>query len=104
MNIRSIFNEVPIVGGGKRSLKMPFSQQKAQKTCADTIFRLLQLKHGLDNSSVSVDAKFREIMKKAGIKFWKPLDVVVAHLSYFYDEHAGNFIGIQEARGNFRIY
>jgi type III secretion protein V len=40
-----------------------------------------------------------EILQKAGIKFWKPLDVMILHLSYFYRQHAAEFIGIQEVRG-----
>ena len=38
-------------------------------------------------------------MQKAGIKFWKPLDVMILHLSYFFKQHASDFIGIQEVRG-----
>ena len=46
-----------------------------------------------------IDAKYQEVLQKAGIKFWKPLDVMILHLSYFYRQHAGDFIGIQEMRG-----
>ena len=33
------------------------------------------------------------------MKFWKPLDVMILHLSYFYRQHAADFLGIQEMRG-----
>ncbi len=49
--------------------------------------------------SIWVDTKYQEIMQKAGIKFWKPLDVMILHLSYFFKQHASDFIGIQEVRG-----
>jgi type III secretion protein V len=43
--------------------------------------------------------KYQEILQKARIKFWKPLDVVILHLSYFYKHYASEFLGIQEVRG-----
>ena len=49
--------------------------------------------------SIWVDTKYQEIMQKAGIKYWKPLDVMILHLSYFFKQHASDFIGIQEVRG-----
>lgn len=45
-----------------------------------------------------VDENFKEIMDKAGIKYWKSLEVVILHLSYFFRHHAADFIGIQEMR------
>lgn len=56
-------------------------------------------KNNIGQPSVWVDAKYQDIMQKAGIKFWKPLDVMILHLSYFYRQHAADFIGIQEVRG-----
>jgi type III secretion protein V len=46
-----------------------------------------------------VEDKYAEVMQKAGIKHWKPIDVMILHLSYFYRQHASEFIGIQEVRG-----
>ena len=46
-----------------------------------------------------VETKYKEVMTKADIKFWMPLDVMILHLSYFYRQHAADFIGIQELRG-----
>lgn len=56
-------------------------------------------KSSIGQPSYWVDLKYEEILKKAGIKFWKPLDVMILHLSYFYRQHASEFIGIQEVRG-----
>ncbi|MCH9612299.1 MAG: Invasion protein InvA [Chlamydiia bacterium] len=49
--------------------------------------------------SIWVNNKYRDILDKAKIKYWEPLDVMILHLSYFYRQYAGEFIGIQEVRG-----
>jgi type III secretion protein V len=46
-----------------------------------------------------VDIKYEPVLKKTGIKYWKPLEVIIMHLSYFYRQHGADFIGIQEVRG-----
>jgi type III secretion protein V len=56
-------------------------------------------KNSLGQTSQWVEIRYEEILKKAGIKYWKPLEVVILHLSYFYRQHASDFIGIQEVRG-----
>jgi len=56
-------------------------------------------KNSMGQPSYWVETKYEEVMKKAGIKFWKPLDVMILHLSYFYKQHGADFIGIQEVRG-----
>ncbi|MDN3505814.1 MAG: type III secretion system export apparatus subunit SctV [Simkaniaceae bacterium] len=56
-------------------------------------------KNSMGQPSYWVETKYEDVMKKAGIKFWKPLDVMILHLSYFYKQHAADFIGIQEVRG-----
>lgn len=45
-----------------------------------------------------VEEKYLDIMQKAGIKFWRPLEVVILHLSYFFRTHANEFLGLQEMR------
>lgn len=45
-----------------------------------------------------VEEKFQTVMEKAGIKFWKPLEVVMLHLAYFFKSQGNEFIGIQEVR------
>ena len=56
-------------------------------------------KNSIGQPSYWVETKYADVMKKAGIKFWKPLDVMILHLSYFYRQYAADFIGIQEVRG-----
>lgn len=56
-------------------------------------------KNSINQPSVWVENRYQEILKKAGIKFWRPLDVMILHLSYFYRQHAADFLGIQEMRG-----
>jgi type III secretion protein V len=89
-------NEVPVLRGkipeGQllvnenpdilRKYNVPFTQSK-------TVFGL---------PSIWIDVRYQEVLQKAGIKFWKPLDVMILHLSYFYRMHASDFIGIQEVR------
>ncbi len=90
-------NEVPIVRGKILSNSLLTSES------ADTLRRFnipfTTTKNSVGLPSVWVDVKFQEVLQKAGIKFWKPLEVMILHLSYFYKQHAGEFLGIQEVRG-----
>lgn len=52
----------------------------------------------LNQSSYWVEERYTDILKKARIRFWDPLDVMVLHLSYFYKKNASAFLGIQEVR------
>lgn len=56
-------------------------------------------KTSIGQPSYWVDVKYEELLKRASIKYWRPLDVMILHLSYFYRQHASDFIGIQEVRG-----
>jgi len=56
-------------------------------------------KNSMGQPSFWVETSYQGIMDKAGIKYWKPLDVMILHLTYFYRQHASDFIGIQEVRG-----
>lgn len=90
-------NEVPIVRGKILSNSLLTNES------ADTLRRFnipfTTTKNSIGLPSVWVDVKFQEVLQKAGIKFWKPLEVMILHLSYFYKQHAGEFLGIQEVRG-----
>jgi type III secretion protein V len=74
-----LVNESPDI---LRKYNIPFTQSK-------TVFGL---------PSIWIDTRYQEVLQKAGIKFWKPLEVMILHLSYFYRMHASDFIGIQEVR------
>lgn len=45
-----------------------------------------------------VEEKYKEILDKAAIKYWTPIETVILHLSYFFKIHASEFMGIQEMR------
>ncbi|MCI5052594.1 MAG: type III secretion system export apparatus subunit SctV [Simkaniaceae bacterium] len=55
-------------------------------------------KNTINQASLWVDIKYRDLLDKAGMKYWTPLEVMILHLSYFYRKFAGEFIGIQEVR------
>ncbi len=56
-------------------------------------------KNAIGGASLWVDSAHLNILKKANIKYWEPLEVIILHLSYFFKQHAYEFIGIQEVRG-----
>lgn len=94
----SIFlNEVPIVRG--KIIENALLTTENAETLRRYNIPFTTTKNNIGQPSVWVDMKYQDIMQKAGIKFWKPLEVMVLHLSYFYKQHAADFIGIQEIRG-----
>lgn len=94
----SIFlNEVPIVRG--KIIENALLTTENSETLRRYNIPFTTTKNSIGQPSVWVDMKYQDIMQKAGIKFWKPLEVMVLHLSYFYKQHAADFIGIQEIRG-----
>ncbi|MEZ5314624.1 MAG: type III secretion system export apparatus subunit SctV [Chlamydiales bacterium] len=58
----------------------------------------ISYKNALGLPTLWVEKQYQEIMNKAGIKFWLPLEVVILHLSYFFRQNAESFLGIQEVR------
>jgi type III secretion protein V len=97
-NEYSIFlNEVPIVRG--KIIENALLTNEAPDNLRRYNIPFTTSKTSLGQSSLWVDTNFQEILQKAGIKFWKPLEVMILHLSYFYRQHANDFIGIQEIRG-----
>lgn len=94
----SIFlNEVPVVRG--KIFESSLLVNEAPETLRRYNLPFIQSKTSFGQSSLWVDMKYQEILQKSGIKFWKPLEVMILHLSYFYRQHAADFIGIQEVRG-----
>lgn len=92
-----LLNEVPIVRG--RIVEGALLTSETPEHLRHYNIPCTSSKNSLGQPSVWVDASYQEILKKAGIKFWKPLEVMILHLSYFYKQHASDFIGIQEVRG-----
>lgn len=90
-------NEVPSVRG--KIEKGAVLTSEDPETLKRYNIPFTSLKSSMGQPSYWVDNRYEEIMKKAKIKYWKPLDVMILHLSYFYRQHAADFIGIQEVRG-----
>lgn len=91
-----LLNEVPIVRG--KILENSLLTQETEETLKRYNIPFTASKTSIGTASFWVSKKYEEVMKKAGIKFWKPIDVMILHLSYFYQKNAGEFIGIQEVR------
>ena len=93
----SIFlNEVPIVRG--KILPGMMLTNESEETLSRYNLPYTASKNAIGTASLWVDEKYEEVMKKAGIKYWGALEVVILHISQFYKQHASEFLGIQEAR------
>lgn len=90
-------NEVPIVRG--KIFEGSILTSEDPETLRRYNIPFTTSKSSIGQSSYWVDTRYEEVLKKAGIKYWKPIDVMILHLSYFYRQHAADFIGIQEVRG-----
>ncbi len=93
----SIFlNEVPIVRG--RIMNGSVLTNESEETLRRYNLPFTQSKNAIGQAALWVENRYVEVLKKAGIKYWKPLDVMILHLSQFYKNYAADFIGIQEVR------
>ncbi len=92
-----LLSEVPIVRG--KILENALLTNENPDTLSRYNLPYTTTKSTIGQPSLWVDAKYQDVLQKAGIKFWKPIDVMILHLSYFYRQHASDFIGIQEVRG-----
>ena len=45
-----------------------------------------------------MESKNKELLDKAGIKYWNSLEVMILHVSYFFRHYANEFVGIQEVK------
>lgn len=91
-----LLNEVPLMRG--RVLLNMVLTNESEETLRRYNLPFTTSKNKIGMASLWVDEKYIEVMQKAGIKFWKALDVMILHLSYFYKQYAAEFIGIQEVR------
>jgi type III secretion HrcV family protein len=89
-------NEVPVVRG-----KIPLGYLLTNET-EETLRRynlpFITYKNAVQLPSLWVETHLEETLKLAGIKYWKPLEVIILHLSYFFRKNAQEFLGIQEVR------
>ena len=89
-------NEVPIIRG--KVLSNYLLTAESEETLRRYNLPFITLQNTLGLPALWVEAKNKEIMQKAGISFWTPLEVMILHLSKFYRSYAAEFLGIQEVR------
>lgn len=91
-----LLNEVPVTRG-----KIPEHYLLTNET--DENLRrynlpFISFKNAMSLPSLWVEGSYKEVMEKAGIKYWTSLEVVILHLSYFFRQNGQEFVGIQEVR------
>lgn len=89
-------NEVPIVRG--KVLQGYFLTNEAKENLQRYNLPYESYKNSLGLPSLWVEMKNKELLDKAGIKYWNPLEVMILHLSYFFRNYANEFLGIQEVK------
>ena len=92
-----LLNEVPISKG--KIIEGSLLTNENPDNLARYNIPFVVSKNSLGQPSYWVEARYLGLMEKAGIRFWKPLEVMILHLTHFYRQYAGEFIGIQEVRG-----
>ncbi len=91
-----LLNEVPIIRG--RVFLKHLLCNESQENLLRYNIPAKSYKSSLGLPSMWVEDKYIDILQKARIKFWKPLEVVILHLSYFFRHYSSEFLGIQEVR------
>lgn len=89
-------NEVPIIRG--KILSQYLLTNETEETLKRYNLPYITSKNAIGHAALWVDVRYKDILEHADIKYWKPLDVMILHLSHFYKTHAGEFLGIQEVR------
>jgi type III secretion protein V len=89
-------NEVPVVRG--KIVESHFLTNETEENLKRYNLPFNMYKNSLGLPSLWVENKNKEILDKAGIKYWNPLEVMVLHLSYFFRHYANEFLGIQEVK------
>ena len=89
-------NEVPVVRG--KIIEGHYLTNENEENLKRYNLLFTSYRNSLGLPSLWVDMKYKEILDKAGIKYWNPLEVMVLHLSYFFRHYANEFLGIQEVK------
>lgn len=89
-------NEVPVVRG--KIIEGHHLTNETEDNLKRYNLPFVSYKNSLGLPSLWVDMKYTDIMEKASIKHWTPLEVMVLHLSYFFRHYANEFLGIQEMK------
>lgn len=91
-----LLNEVPIVRG--KIIERHFLTNELEENLRRYNLPFSSYRNASGLPALWVDEQFKDVLDKAGIKYWRPLEVVILHLSYFFRQNAADFIGIQEMR------
>lgn len=89
-------NEVPIIRG--KLLEGYLLTNESEENLKRYNLPYTSYKNSLGMPSLWVEGKNKELLDKAGIKFWNSLEVLILHLSYFFRHYANEFVGIQEVK------
>lgn len=91
-----LLNEVPVARG-----KVPehhLLTNETEENLRRYNLAFVTYKNSLGLPSLWVEERYKDVMDKAGIKYWNPIEVMILHLSYFFQQNAQEFLGIQEVR------
>ena len=91
-----MLNEVPVVRG-----KIPEGHlltNELEENLRRYNLPYITYKNAAGLPALWVSEQYEEVMKKAGIQYWRSLEVVILHLSHFFRTNGQEFVGIQEMR------
>lgn len=91
-----LLNEVPVVRG-----KVPehyLLTNELEENLRRYNLPYISYKNAAGLPSLWVEERFKDVMDKAGIKYWTTVEVIILHLSYFFRQNGQEFLGIQEVR------
>lgn len=89
-------HEVPIIRG--KILQGYLLTNETEETLHRYNLPFTSYRNAAGLPSLWVEEKYQNILEKAGIKFWRPIDIVILHLAHFFKYYAADFVGIQEMR------
>jgi len=89
-------NEVPIIRG--KVLTNHVLTNETEENLHRYNITFTAYKNSLGMPSLWVEDKNKEVLDKAGIKYWGTLEVMILHISYFFRHYANEFVGIQEVK------
>ncbi len=89
-------NEVPVVRG--KVLQGYVLTNESAENLNRYNLAFTAYKNSLGMPSLWIEEKNKDLLDKAGIKYWSSLEVMILHLSYFFRRYANEFVGIQEVK------
>lgn len=89
-------NEVPIIKG--KVLQGKLLTNEGEENLRRYNLAFTKYNNSLGLPSLWVEEEKEEILKKAGIKYWNNMEVMILHLSAFFRQYANDFLGIQECK------